>query len=85
MIEDVDLLARLAGIPKRLLMGGAVISADAHEAMHTRRKHKRQGQLRKGNTAWGQFMAARRVLLISASKRKKIATNAAKARWRGVS
>ena len=82
IVEDTDLLARLARIPKRAMVGGAIASSNAGGGMLASRKHKRRRFLPlKGNSTWGGLMRARQVLTQSTEHRKRVARKAAKVRW----
>ena len=76
VVEDAEAIARI----RHRLVPRRATHVDACEAMLTK-KRKRRPHLWKANADWGRIMAARRCLILSPNKRKRIAQAAARARW----
>lgn len=76
VVEDAESLAKI----RHRLVPRSEKNVNADAKMLTRKR--RRGTVWKGNSEWGRIMAARRLLAQSRDKRTKIASRAARIRWR---
>lgn len=74
--EDADALAKYTSKATKR----TEFAVRAHAGMPTRKRKRKRG-FWAGNSEWGKLMSARRYILNSPVKRKRSASNAAKARW----